>query len=123
MGKGWEGTAASEDIDGLGSCEAHHVSISQKENRGGTAGTVGEGEGGEEEGGLRVDSMKSAKLDWKTQRFFRMWPRALFHMKEGTKVLNASLSSPESISFTEMMSHITSGRLASHSLSVSELTH
>jgi hypothetical protein len=33
--------------------QAHHVGISAEEDRGGTAGAVGEGEGGEEEiGGL-----------------------------------------------------------------------
>jgi hypothetical protein len=56
MGEGSKGTAASEN-DGLGTCEAHHVHISPSEGRGGAAGTVGEGPGGEEEGCLRVDSM------------------------------------------------------------------
>lgn len=32
--------------------------------------------------------------NWKTQRFFRMWPRALFHMKEGKPVLESALSKP-----------------------------
>jgi len=41
MGKGWEGIEASGGS--LGSCEAHHVGISAQEDRGGTAGTVGEG--------------------------------------------------------------------------------
>jgi GIY-YIG catalytic domain len=90
MGEGSEGIAASSG----GTREAHHVDFSPQEDRSGAAEKVGEGTGGEEEGGLRVDSMKSTKLDWKTQRFFRMWPRALFHMKEGAKVLNASLSKP-----------------------------
>lgn len=31
---------------------------------------------------------------WKTQRFFRMWPRALFHMEEGKPVLEAGLDKP-----------------------------
>jgi hypothetical protein len=29
--------------------------------------------------------------DWKTQQLFRMWPRALFHMREGKGVLAESL--------------------------------
>jgi hypothetical protein len=28
---------------------------------------------------------------WKTGQFFRMWPRALFHMKQGKTVLKANL--------------------------------
>lgn len=31
---------------------------------------------------------------WKTRRFVRMWPRALFHMKEGTVVLKENLKDP-----------------------------
>ena len=49
MGKGSEGIEASSEgseNNWLGSCEAHHVGISPQEDRGGTAGTVGEGEGG-----------------------------------------------------------------------------
>ncbi len=34
------------------------------------------------------------KSDWKTRQFFRMWPRALFHMKQGKAVLKASLNKP-----------------------------
>lgn len=34
------------------------------------------------------------KTDWKTKHFFRMWPRALFHMKEGKAILKKSLGSP-----------------------------
>ena len=52
MGKGWEGIAASEDYDGLGSCQAHYVCVSPQEDRGGTKGAVGEGESCEEAGGL-----------------------------------------------------------------------
>jgi hypothetical protein len=37
------------------SSEAHHVRISPQEDRGGTAGTVGEGEGGEKESGVAYD--------------------------------------------------------------------
>jgi len=37
----------------IGSCQAHHVGISPEEDRSRTAGTVGEGEGGEE-GGLAL---------------------------------------------------------------------
>lgn len=32
--------------------------------------------------------------DWKTQQFFRMWPRALFHMPQGKKVLDKNLDKP-----------------------------
>ena len=50
--------AASEDSDGFGSCQTHHVGIRPDEDRGGAAGEVGEVEGGEEEGScLRVNSM------------------------------------------------------------------
>jgi hypothetical protein len=28
------------------------------------------------------------KSDWKTTEFFKMWPRALFHMKEGKPILD-----------------------------------
>jgi hypothetical protein len=52
MGEGSKGIAASEGGDGLGSCKTHHVGIIPQEDCGGTAGTVGEGEGGEEEGGV-----------------------------------------------------------------------
>jgi hypothetical protein len=34
------------------------------------------------------------KNDWKTRQFFRMWPRALFHMKDGKAVLEDSLKEP-----------------------------
>jgi hypothetical protein len=52
MGKGSEGTEASSgesENNWLGSCKAHHVGIRPQEDRGGAAGTVGEGTGGEEE--------------------------------------------------------------------------
>jgi len=52
MGKGSEGTEASSgesENNWLGSCKAHHVGGSPQEDRGGTAGAVGEGTGGEEE--------------------------------------------------------------------------
>ncbi len=32
--------------------------------------------------------------DWKTQHIIRMWPRALFHMKEGREVLKKALGEP-----------------------------
>jgi hypothetical protein len=53
MGKCSETVAANTggEVNGIGSCQAHHVGISPEEDRSGTAGTVGEGEGGEE-GGL-----------------------------------------------------------------------
>jgi len=38
--------------------------------------------------------MKATKTGWKTKTFFRMWPRALFHMKEGKKLLKATLNTP-----------------------------
>jgi hypothetical protein len=51
MGEGSKGIEASsgENIC-FGSCKAHHVGIRPKEDRGGTAGAVGEGQSGEEEG-------------------------------------------------------------------------
>ena len=52
MGKGWEGTEASEGCDGLGFGEAHYVSGSPEEDRRRSKGTLGKGEGSEEEGGL-----------------------------------------------------------------------
>jgi tRNA(adenine34) deaminase len=39
-------------IGGLGSSKAHHVGVSPEEDRSGTKGTVGQGEGWEEEGGV-----------------------------------------------------------------------
>jgi hypothetical protein len=32
--------------------------------------------------------------DWKTQQFFRMWPRALFHMPKGKEFLEHALKQP-----------------------------
>jgi hypothetical protein len=32
--------------------------------------------------------------DWQTKKFLRMWPRALFHMKEGKAVLKSNLNKP-----------------------------
>ena len=52
MGEGSEGSEASEDGGGLGSCETHHVDFSPQEDCDGAKGTLGEGEGGAEEGGL-----------------------------------------------------------------------
>lgn len=55
MGKSSEEIAASSGggkVNGLGSCQAHHVSISPQEDRCGTAGKVGEVEGGEAVGCL-----------------------------------------------------------------------
>jgi hypothetical protein len=37
---------------GYAETQAHHVGISTQEDRGGTKGTVGEGEGAAEEGGI-----------------------------------------------------------------------
>jgi hypothetical protein len=34
------------------------------------------------------------KSDWKVKQFFRMWPRALFHMKDGKEVLAENLQHP-----------------------------
>jgi hypothetical protein len=44
------------ESNGLGSCEAHHVAICTSKDCSGTAGAMGEGEGGEEEGGVAVVS-------------------------------------------------------------------
>ena len=55
MGKGTEGTEASSgesENNWLGSCKAHYVGISPQEDRRRSTGTLGEGTGGEEEGGL-----------------------------------------------------------------------
>jgi hypothetical protein len=55
MGKGSEWIAASgggSENNWLGSCKAHHVRISPQEDRVGTAGEMGEGEGAAEEGGV-----------------------------------------------------------------------
>jgi hypothetical protein len=35
--------------------------------------------------------MGKTKPKWKTQWFFRMWPRALFHRKEGKQLLKGAL--------------------------------
>jgi hypothetical protein len=34
------------------------------------------------------------KSNWKTTQFFRMWPRALFHMKEAKAILERHLAAP-----------------------------
>jgi hypothetical protein len=52
MGEGSEWIEASEECDGRGSCQAHHVGVSPHEDRGGRTCTLGEVQGGEEEGGL-----------------------------------------------------------------------
>ena len=51
MGKGTERIEASSG-DCFGPCQAHHVGISPQEDCGGSAGAVGEGTGGEEEGSV-----------------------------------------------------------------------
>lgn len=38
--------------------------------------------------------MNRKKTNWKTGHIVRMWPRALFHMRKGKKVLRAALKSP-----------------------------
>jgi hypothetical protein len=38
--------------------------------------------------------MTTTNRDWKTARIVRMWPRALFHMKDGKEVLKAALKNP-----------------------------
>jgi hypothetical protein len=35
--------------------------------------------------------------EWKTQQFFRMWPRALCHMPRGKKILEKHLDKPRSM--------------------------
>lgn len=32
--------------------------------------------------------------NWMTKRFFRMWPRALFHVKNGKQIIQSELSNP-----------------------------
>jgi hypothetical protein len=62
MGKCSETVAANAggEVNGLGSCKANHVGISTEEDRGGTTGKVGEGEGAAEKGGLeRTESSAS----------------------------------------------------------------
>jgi hypothetical protein len=54
MGEDSKGIAASEGSDGIGSCQTQHVGISPQKDRGCSKGTVGEGEGGEEEGGIEL---------------------------------------------------------------------
>jgi hypothetical protein len=49
VGKDPKGIAASGENNCVGSCEAHHVGSSTDEDCGGTAGKVGEVQGGEEE--------------------------------------------------------------------------
>jgi tRNA(Arg) A34 adenosine deaminase TadA len=53
MGEGSEWIEASGG-NCFGSCQTHHVGISPQEDRGGAAGEVGEGEGGEEESGVEL---------------------------------------------------------------------
>ena len=54
MGKSSEGIASSSENNWFDTCQAHHVGIRPQEDRGGAAGTVGESEGWEEEGGVAV---------------------------------------------------------------------
>src|SRR5450631_3456980 len=72
MGACSEGIAASScdcENDGLGSCEARHVSISPQENRGGTAGEVGKGEGPANEGGIgQPPPRRAASLTTRSMR-------------------------------------------------------
>ena len=50
MGEGSKGVAARSDR--LNACEANDLGSRTEEDRGGTAGAMGEGAGGEEEGGI-----------------------------------------------------------------------
>jgi hypothetical protein len=82
MGRCSETVAANADgeVNGIGSWQAHHVGISTEEDRGGTTGKVGEGEGGEEGcltawgacckkcGGLIVVDCSPPKLDLFAER-------------------------------------------------------
>ena len=53
MGEGGvEARSGGSENNWLGSCETHHVGIRPEEDRGGTAGEVGEGEGSEVVGGV-----------------------------------------------------------------------
>jgi hypothetical protein len=64
MGESSEGTRACSENKWLGSCKAYYVGLSPQEDCGGTAGTVGEGTGGEEEGGLEpAESITRIVLD------------------------------------------------------------
>jgi hypothetical protein len=63
MGEGSEGIAANgaSENNGPGSCEAHDVSSSSQEDRGVSAGEMGEGETGEE-GGVATVSHQMGKM-------------------------------------------------------------
>jgi hypothetical protein len=55
VGEDPKGIAASSgENNWFDSCEAHHVTVSPQEDRGGTTEKVGEGEDGSEEGGVAV---------------------------------------------------------------------
>ena len=56
------GPKPAKDSGGLGSCETHHVDFSPQEDCGGAKGTLGEGEGGAEEGGLEPGSQSLASF-------------------------------------------------------------
>jgi hypothetical protein len=61
VGKGWkriEASSRGSENNCVGICEAHHVGISPQEDRGGTAGKMGEGEGASEEGGVKRSAIK-----------------------------------------------------------------
>jgi hypothetical protein len=63
-GEGWQGIAASRrgnEDNWLGIREAHNVDFSPQEDRSGTEGAVGEGEGCEEEGGVGPDRFRFSR--------------------------------------------------------------
>jgi hypothetical protein len=52
----------SERSSGYGETQTHHVGISPQEDRGGTAGTVGEGQSGKEVRMRRHSFLKSSTI-------------------------------------------------------------
>jgi hypothetical protein len=72
MGKDSERTAANSRCsqnNGFHSCEAHDLGGRPQEDRSGAAGSVGEGEGGEEEGGVDQRRLLGG---WRVCRFDRV---------------------------------------------------
>jgi hypothetical protein len=77
--KGIEASCGDSENDGLGTREAHHVSVSPQEDRGGAAGEMGAGEGGEEESGVAVlvTSRASFQVRCRTQGQIELPQRVL----------------------------------------------
>ena len=68
MGEDSKGIAASEGSDGIGSCQTQHVGMSPQKDRGCSKGTVGEGEGGEEEGGIELWTRRENDSSYKPKK-------------------------------------------------------